>query len=619
MSADASGFEAAVTWVHGTAVRADGKPLDARGGPRFKRIQDNKYNLRPGELVTARGSSWVEYYVKSGGSSVYCRTNPSRGKIRIQPASGVLVDFGDGSSTCGVFAAARSCIRVKKNIGFLNYTSSQPKSTCGSSSASRAFAAASPTQAVRVFQVAAGGATPSITVRQGLLVVAGPGTPAEARKQSVAVGVDARTVLGPHGPSQPERVPQPPPAASAVVAQVGEPLPATPLPPPAPSRPNVSAPHTSSIRVATFRFSATGTGLVYSCAVDAGDFRVCTNPFRVAADSAGRPLQPGTHVLRVKATDTEGRTGPEQRFAWVIDDSKIAFETDGFDIYSMNTDGSDAVDLTDDPAVDKNPVWSPTRDAIAFESSRDPQTVAHLFVLDLRSKALTELPSDARFDGNPSWSPDGKQIAFESTRDGNSEIYTIDLATGVARRLTNDAGVSTDAAWSPAGDRIAFADNRTGSYQIYTVKPDGTGEQLLRPPPNGFNELGPAWSPQAKRIAFSSNRDGESSKIYTMRSDGTTEPRPLTTSGLNDHYPTWAPDGREIAFYREGEDGQNHIFVVDAVVGEKALRIALNPDIASTNVLAPDWSRASPTSSAHAALSTLAPPLDELLHASRGR
>src|SRR5207237_1313984 len=118
------------------------------------------------------------------------------------------------------------------------------------------------------------------------------------------------------------------------------------LAPPPPSKPTVRAPRRSSIWVATFRLSATGTGLVFSCAVDGAEFRVCTTPFRVAVDSGGNVLRPTSHLLRVKATDTAGHTGPEAQFTWVIDDSKIAFETGSYDVYSMNTDGSGAVDLT---------------------------------------------------------------------------------------------------------------------------------------------------------------------------------------------------------------------------------------------------------------------------------
>ena len=47
---------------------------------------------------------------------------------------------------------------------------------------------------------------------------------------------------------------------------------------------------------------------------------------------------------------------------WSPDGSRIAVSVDkavGWDVYVMNADGSDLVQLTDDPGVDLDPVWSP--------------------------------------------------------------------------------------------------------------------------------------------------------------------------------------------------------------------------------------------------------------------
>ncbi|NRA09710.1 MAG: PD40 domain-containing protein, partial [Myxococcales bacterium] len=60
------------------------------------------------------------------------------------------------------------------------------------------------------------------------------------------------------------------------------------------------------------------------------------------------------------------------------------------------------------------------------------------------------LTNDPAGDFDPAWSPDGTQIAFYSVRDGNFEIYVMNAVDGSNQtRLTNDPSDDTSPAWSP--------------------------------------------------------------------------------------------------------------------------------------------------------------------------
>ena len=72
--------------------------------------------------------------------------------------------------------------------------------------------------------------------------------------------------------------------------------------------------------------------------------------------------------------------------------------------------------------------WSPDGRYIAFESKRDGNW--EIYVMDSdgsNPRRLTDHPAEDKY---PSWSPDGRYIAFQSNRDhDNWEIYVMDLAS----------------------------------------------------------------------------------------------------------------------------------------------------------------------------------------------
>jgi cytoskeletal protein RodZ len=238
---------------------------------------------------------------------------------------------------------------------------------------------------------------------------------------------------------------------------------------------------------------------------------------------------------------TEGQSGFLSAPAWSPNGSQIAFVSDrdgDADIWVMNSDGSDPVNLTNDDAKDHSPAWSPDGAWIAFASVRD-SLYWELYVMRPDGSDVQRLTwwEDAS-DLSPAWSPDGTRLAFASKRDGNWEIYTMDRDGSNLMRLTDHPADDTNPAWSPDGGRIAFASTRDGYAEIYVVAIVG-GEAVNLSNAPFSSEYGPTWSPDGGRIAFYSDLDGEWD-IYVMASDGS-EPVKLTGDNTNDQVPAWRP------------------------------------------------------------------------------
>ena len=127
---------------------------------------------------------------------------------------------------------------------------------------------------------------------------------------------------------------------------------------------------------------------------------------------------------------------------------KIAFVSsrDGNDeIYVMNADGTNQTNLTNNPASDTAPTWSPDGSKIVF-SSWDDDASEQIFVVDTDGANRARLTFG--FDANkyPAWSPDGSKIAYVSPRsrppNGNgrvySDIYVMDADGANAINLTQN-------------------------------------------------------------------------------------------------------------------------------------------------------------------------------------
>jgi TolB protein len=84
---------------------------------------------------------------------------------------------------------------------------------------------------------------------------------------------------------------------------------------------------------------------------------------------------------------------------------------------------------------------------VTFWSNRDGNM--EIYVMNIDGSGQTRLTNDPASDSNPGWSPDGTMIVFHSERDGNREIYVMNADGSQPRRLTKDPSEDVAPDWGP--------------------------------------------------------------------------------------------------------------------------------------------------------------------------
>jgi TolB protein len=250
-------------------------------------------------------------------------------------------------------------------------------------------------------------------------------------------------------------------------------------------------------------------------------------------------------------------------------DGLVAFSlqrNDNTDIFVRRPNDDQLLRLTYHPAEDREPVWAPDGETLAFVSHRGSNW--DIYRLDLVSGVLIRLTRDPQYDAHPSWSPDGAFVAFESYRSGNLDIYLMSADGREVHQLTADQSADFAPAWSPDGRHIAFVSYRDGSRDVFLYSLDaGTESALinLTQTPDR-DEDAPTWSPDGSRLAFSVGRFGAET-IYITTFDWSSKYLDEAQTQLFNpgSQPDWSPDGTSLIFEYQ-RAGQSHL-IADSVAG----------------------------------------------------
>lgn len=225
--------------------------------------------------------------------------------------------------------------------------------------------------------------------------------------------------------------------------------------------------------------------------------------------SSAHEGQESIYIINPDSSNLKRLTGPARTkrdgyASWSPDGTRLIYFREyshSNDIYIMNSNGSDQVNLTDIHALG-----------------------------NMSLNSFTEFP----------WSPDGNKIVFASNRSGHLKICIMDKDGKNIRQITNNSKRKDyGAVWAPNRNTIAYVSTEGIGDQtaIFTLDLDSPKTKPVNITKNLYHNTCPVWSPDGTQILFVSNRDADS-ELYIMNSNGRNVRRITHTAERKDN-PSW--------------------------------------------------------------------------------
>jgi Tol biopolymer transport system component len=184
------------------------------------------------------------------------------------------------------------------------------------------------------------------------------------------------------------------------------------------------------------------------------------------------------------------------------------------DVFSINPDGSGEVDLSSGNGFsEQRPAASADAQHVVFQTYRDEGW--NIFSMNADGSAQTNLTKTKEpvINFEPAWSPDGTKVAFMRQELGEQDIWIMNADGSGQVNLTESlAQYSTSAEFSPDGTRIVFVAagptpccSTAYNNDIWVMNVNGSNPKQLTTTDFPTQNIGPAWSPDSAKIAYSTN------------------------------------------------------------------------------------------------------------------
>jgi Tol biopolymer transport system component/DNA-binding winged helix-turn-helix (wHTH) protein len=264
--------------------------------------------------------------------------------------------------------------------------------------------------------------------------------------------------------------------------------------------------------------------------------------------SAGPPLR----VTNNPAEDTMPAWSPDGRY--------IAFERhqrNAFAIYLTSPLGGPERQVTDwltsqNTGTISPPSWSPDGQWLVAATLEPHDETSHIVLIPIGHGKAHVLMSSALSIGRhayPTMAPDGRALAYDLC-DVNEvcNVHVIELGQGYVpkgqpRPVTHDGHLARGLTWMPDGRSLIYADGLRS--RLHRIPLSGAPSQRLELARTGA--MSPAVSRQGDQVAFV-QKAGDDFHMWKFEAGGAATPEIFLRSTAMERAPQFSPDGTRIVF-----------------------------------------------------------------------